>query len=127
MKRSVMLTIASLFSIILLMCHLADDFVRGISPVGPWALITLPVFGGLLYATLVVAERRSGYFVNLLGGLIALSMPVLHLQRVWPPVGITKPGSFFFLFTLMALGALGIFSIIFSVRGLVNPQWGQSK
>jgi hypothetical protein len=127
MKRSVMLTIASLLSIVLLMCHLADDMVRGISPVGPWLLVTLPLFGGWMYATLVVAERRTGYFVNLLGGLIALSMPVLHLRRVWSAVGITKPGSFFFLFTLMALGALGIFSIIISVRGLLNPQWGQSK
>jgi hypothetical protein len=127
MKRSVMLTIASLLSIVFLMFHLADDFARGISPVGPWVLITLPFVGGWLYATLVVAERRSGYFVNLLGGLAALSMPVLHLRRVWSAVSISKPGTFFFIFTLLALGALGIFSIIFSVRGLVNPQWGQSK
>jgi hypothetical protein len=127
MKRSEMLTIASLLSIVLLMCHLADDFVRGISPVGPWALLTLPLFGGWMYATLVVGERRTGYFVNLLGGLIALLMPVLHMKRVWPATGIAKPGSFFFLFTLMALGALGIFSMIFSVRGLLNPQWGQTK
>ncbi len=126
MKRSVMLTIASLLSIILLMFHFADDFVRGISPVGPWVLLSLPVLGGWMYATLVVAERRSGYFVNLLGGLAALSMPVLHL-RGRGTFNITKPGSFFFLFTLLALGALGIFSIIFSVRGLLNPQWGQSR
>lgn len=127
MKHSVLLTIASLLSIVLLMCHLVDDFVRGISPVGPWALLTLPFFGGWLYATLVVPERRSGYIVNLLGGMAALSMPVLHLRREWSVVSISKPGTFFFIFTLLALGALGIFSIIFSVRGLINPQWGQSK
>ena len=127
MKRSAMLTIASLLSITFLMLHLTDDFIRGISPVGPWALIILPFVGGWMYATLVVAERRSGYFVNLLGGLAALCMPVLHLRRVWSAVSISKPGTFFFIFTLLALGALGIFSIIFSVRGLWNPQWGQSK
>jgi len=127
MKRSVMLTIASLLSIVLLMCHLADDFARGISPVGPWVLITLPFVGGWLYATLVVAERRTGYFVNLLGGLAALLMPVIHFRLVWSAAGIAKPGTFFFVFTLLALGALGVFSIVCSVRGLLNPQWGQSK
>jgi len=127
MKRSVMLTIASLLSILFLIFHLADDVVRGISPVGPWLLVTLPLFGGWMYATLAAAERRTGYIVNMLGGLIALSMPVLHLRREWSAAGIAKPGTFFFVFTLIALGALGIFSIIFSVRGLWNPQWGKSK
>jgi hypothetical protein len=127
MKRSAILTIASLLSIVFLMFHLADDFVRGISPVGPWVLITLPFVGGWMYATLVVGERRSGYFVNLLGGIFRLGMPVLHVKRVWSAFIIAKPGTFFFIFTLLALGALGIFSIIFSVRGLWNPQWGQSK
>jgi hypothetical protein len=127
MKRSTMLTIASLLSITLLLCHLADDFARGISPVGPWVLITLPFVGGWLYAMLVVPERRTGYFVNLLGGLAALLMPVLHFKYVWSAVSIAKPGTFFFAFTLLALGGLGIFSIIFSVRGLISPQWGQGK
>ncbi len=78
MKRSIMLTIAALLSILFLMFHLAGDFARGISPVGPWVLITLPFIGGWLYAALVIPERRTGYFVNLLGGLAALLMPVLH-------------------------------------------------
>jgi hypothetical protein len=127
MKRSEMLTIASLLSLVLLICHLADDVVRGISPIGPWVLITLPLFGGWLYAALIVPERRTGYIVNLLGGLAALSMPVMHIRREWSAAGISKPGTFFFIFTLIALGALGIFSIIVSIRGLVSPQWGQSK
>jgi hypothetical protein len=122
-----MLTIASLLSIMFLMLHLSDDFVRGISPVGPWVLITLPFVGGWMYATLVVAERRSGYFVNLLGGMAALSMPILHVRREWGPLSIAKPGTFFFIFTLLALGGLGVFSIIVSVRGLWNPEWGQAK
>src|SRR5579863_5307850 len=127
MKPSAMLTIASLLSIVFIMLHLTDDFVRGISQVGPAALIILPFFGGWMYATLVVPERRAGYIVNLLGGLAALAMPILHFKRAWPAAGISKPGTFFFIFTLLALGTLGIFSIILSVRGLLNPQWGQSK
>ena len=126
MKRSVMLTIASLLSMLFLFLHLTDDFIRGISPVGPWVLLTLPIGAGWLYVTLLLPERRAGYIVNLLGGLAALSMPVLHLRGTGP-FNITKPGSFFFIFTLLALGVLGIFSIVVSVRGLLNPQWGQSR
>jgi hypothetical protein len=40
---------------------------------------------------------------------------------------VKSSGGFFFLWTLFALGVLGIFSIILSVRGLWNPQWGQSR
>jgi hypothetical protein len=121
-----MLTIASLLSMLFLFLHLTDDFIRGISPVGPWVLLTLPIGAGWLYVTLLLPERRAGYIVNLLGGLAALSMPVLHLRGAGP-FNITKPGSFFFIFTLLALGVLGIFSIVVSVRGLLNPQWGQSR
>jgi hypothetical protein len=120
-----MLTIASLLSLLFLFLHLTDDLARGVSPVGPWTLITLPVAAILLYGTLVLAERRSGYFITLLVGIAAVSMPVLHLGV--GTVNVTKPGTFFFIFTLFALGVLGIFSIILSVRGLVSPQWGQSK
>jgi hypothetical protein len=42
-------------------------------------------------------------------------------------VNMSKPGSYFFLFTLFALGVLGGFDLILSVRGLLNPQLGQSR
>ena len=127
MKHSVMLTIASLLSLLFLFFHLADDLVRGVSPVGPWILIALPVAAVLLYGTLVLAERRSGYFTTLIVGMAAVSMPILHLKGAGPSFNITKPGTFFFLFTLFALGMIGGFGIILSVRGLWSPQWGQSR
>ena len=127
MKRSVMLTIASLLSILFLIFHLTGDFARGLEPVRPWVLIALPVVGGWLYAALVIGEKRAGYFVNLLGGIFALLMPVLHMSREWPATSIAKPGTFFFIFTLLTLGVLGVFCILFSLRGLINPLWGQSK
>jgi hypothetical protein len=126
MKRSVMLTIASLLSLLLLLLHLTDDIIRGISPAGPWTLIVVPVAAVLLYGMLVLTERRSGYIITLIVGIAAVSMPVLHLKGTGP-FNISKPGSFFFLFTLFALGVLGVFSIILSVRGLVSPQWCQSR
>lgn len=127
MKHSFMLTFASLFSLLFLLFHLADDLVRGVSPVGPWILIALPVAAVLLYGTLVLTERRSGYVVTLIVGIAAVSMPVLHLKGAGPSFNITKPGTFFFLFTLLALGVLGGFGIILSMRGLWSPQWGQSR
>ena len=46
MKQNVMLTIASLLSILLLTLHITDDIVRGISKAEPsnTALLTLAVF-----------------------------------------------------------------------------------
>ena len=126
MKPNVMLTIASLLSILLLLLHLTDDIIRGISPAGPWTLIVLPVAAVLLYGTLVLTERRSGYIITLIVGIAAVSMPAMHLRGAGA-FNTVKPGSFFFLFTLFALGVLGVFSIILSVRGLWSPQWGQSK
>ena len=63
----------------------------------------------------------------MLGGLAALLMPVLHMKREWSAASIAKPGTFFFTFTLLALGGLGIFAIIVAVRALLNPQWASAK
>jgi len=59
MKENMMLTIASLLSILLLTLHITDDIVRGISKAEP-SNIALAVLVVLLYGTLVLAERRSG-------------------------------------------------------------------
>ena|SRR5881227_2489172 len=80
MKPNVMLTIASLLSILLFTFHLTDDIVRGFEPGGFKHLsgvLTLVVW---LYGTLVLAERRSGYIIILLGSLLGLLMPVAHMR-----------------------------------------------
>ena len=59
MKQSVMLTIASLLSILLLTLHITDDIVRGISKAES-SNIALAVLVVLLYGTLVLAERLRG-------------------------------------------------------------------
>jgi hypothetical protein len=78
MKHNVMLTVASLLSILLLTLHITDDIVRGISKAEP-SNIALAVLVVLLYGTLVLAERRSGYVIMLLVGLFAAGMPVIHM------------------------------------------------
>ena len=131
MKHSVMLTIASLLSILFFTLHLADDIVRGMEPGGISNLI-----GGVLisvvwlYATLVLAERRSGYIILLLGSLLSLAVPVIHMKGkgVGVASGIANSsGGFFFIWTLLALGVTGLFSVILSARGLWSLRRGQSR
>jgi hypothetical protein len=117
MKHSVMLTIASLLSLLLLTVHLADDTARAKvwtvqNGVG-WLLVVLPILVVCLYGTLVLAERRSGYVIILIESLFGLGMPVIHLSGSRGPVG----RGFFFMWTLIALGMTSMFSIILA-RGL---------
>ena len=81
MKRSVMLTITSLLSILFFTFHFADDIVRGFEPGGFKNLrgvLTLVVW---LYGTLVLAERRSGYIIILLGSLVLRQCLIGHRFR----------------------------------------------
>ena len=126
MKHSVMLTIASLLSILLLTLHITDDIVRGISKAEPanTALIVLVV---LLYGTLVLAERRSGHVIMLLVGLFAAAMPVMHMRGAHYGEIAKSTGGFFFVWTLWALGGLGGVTFILSARGLWSLRRGQPR
>lgn len=127
MKRSVMLTIASLLSILFFILHLTDDIVRGMEPGGLSNLI-----GGVLisvvwlYGATVLAERRSGYVILLLGSLLSLGVPVIHMRGkgVGVASGIANSsGGFFFVWTLIALGVTALFSVILSAQGLWSLPW----
>ena len=131
MKPNVMLTIASLLSVLFLTFHLADDIVRGFEPGGLSNLV-----GGVLisvvwlYGILVLAERRSGYIIMLLGSLLSLLVPYIHMSG--KGVGVTSrigntSGHFFFVWTLIAIGVLGLFAAILAARGLWNMPWRRSR
>ena len=130
MKNSVMLTIASLLSILFFTFHLADDIVRGMEPGTLTNLTAVPIFVLWMYGTLVLAERRSGYIITLLGGLFSLVVPLAHMRG--KGVGIASrlansSGHFFFVWTLIAIGVTGLFSVILSARGLWSLRRGQPK
>ncbi len=132
MKHSVMLIIASLLSILLLSFHLTDDFLRegGLAVRGAWNLIAVLILFVLLYGTLVLAERRSGYIIMLIGGLFGLGMPVIHMVLARTVVAnelARARGDYFFVWTLLALGVTGLFSFVLSARGLWSRQWGQPR
>ncbi len=125
MNRNVMLTISSLLSVLFLTFHLTDDIVRGFEKGGLSNLV-----GGVLISvvwlcgTLLLAKRRSGYIIMFLGSLLSLGVPVIHMKG--RGVGVTSSlghssGHFFFVWTLIAIGVTGLFSVILSARGLWNP------
>ena len=130
MKHNVMLTIASLFSILLTTLHLADDIVRGFEKGGPANLLAVPILVTWLYGTLVLAERRSGYVIILLGSLLGTLVPVIHFRAAGGVAGgeiAQSGGAFFWVWTMIALGVSSLFSVILSVQGLWRRKWRQSR
>lgn len=130
MKHSVMLTITSLLAILFFTFHLADDIVRGFEPGTLTNLTAVPIFVVWLYGALVLAERRSGYIITLLGGLFSLVVPLAHMRG--KGVGVTSrlvnsSGHFFFVWTLIAIGVVGLFSAILAARGLWSLPWRRPR
>ena len=130
MKNSVLLIVASLLSILFMTFHLADDIVRGFEKGGLSNLTAVPILVTWLYGTVVLAERRSGYVITLLGSLLGSGVPVIHFMGRGGVAGgeIAKSGgAFFFVWTLIALGVTAVFSFILSARGLWSLRRGQSR
>ncbi len=123
MKQNVLLTVTSLLGILLLSFHMTDDFLRegGMAVRGAWNLIAVLILFVFLYGTLVLAGRRSGYVITLIGGFAALGMPLLHMSLARTVIAnemARARGDYFFVWTLIALGVVGLFSFTLSVRGL---------
>ena len=78
MKQNLLLTITSLLSILFMTFHLTDDIVRGFEKGGSKPNRSA-IFVVWLYGALVLAGRRSGYVIILLGSLLGLLVPVLHM------------------------------------------------
>ncbi len=119
MKYKSLIVITSLLSILLITFHITDDIILGMENGGPSNLIVLPILAVWLYGTLVLTERRSGYVITLLGSLIGLLIPVIHMTGAGVSGEIVKSsGAFFFVWTLIALGVTSLFSVILAIRGL---------
>ncbi len=123
MKRNRILPTASLLSIILMTFHLTGDIQLGMEPRGLRNMIGVLILVLWLCGPLVLAERRSGHVIMLTGGLFASAMPVIHMSGD----GIIKSGGAFYVWTLLALGVIGIFSFIISAQGLWSMRRGPSR
>jgi hypothetical protein len=115
MKPNLPLTISSLLSIALFTVHLTHDFVFGLdsmSRAGTFNFLLIMLVS--LYGTVELVGRRLGYIITLLVGILAAGIPVLH--TVGGPRSAGR--GFFFVWTLLALGASGVFSAVLSAREL---------
>ena len=113
MKHNVMLTVASLLTLLLTMIHLTQDIMREADATN---MIPIPVvvFAVWLYGTLMLSDRIWGYIIMLLGGLIGAAMIILHSKGGV----ISNSGGFFFVWTLFALSTTGWVTMILSARGI---------
>jgi hypothetical protein len=120
MKQNVPLTISSLLLIVLFTVHLTHDFVFGLDSMtraGTFTFLLIMLVS--LYGTVELAGRRLGFVITLLLGILAAGLPVLH--TVGGPRSAGR--GFFFVWTLLALGASGVFSVVLSARGLWSMPW----
>jgi len=133
MMHSLLLTVTSLLSILFMTLHLTSDTIHarvGTPEAGGSTLVGVPVLVVWLYGTLVLAERRSGYIIMLVGSLLALGMPVIHVigaGGVFRGAIAKSSPAFLFVWTLHALGVTGMFSLILSARGLWSLRRGQPR
>lgn len=116
MKENVLLTVTSLLSMVLLSIHVTDDIVRGYDQWSFEKLSFVLILVVWLCGTLLLSGRRAGRIIMLLGGLLAALMPAIHMRGTG--AFVKTSGAFFFIWTLLALGAAGAMTFILSVRQL---------
>jgi hypothetical protein len=126
-KSDLVLVITSLISIVFVTFHFASDVLRahpGNNEGGGSTLVAVPIVVVWLYGTLLLAGRKSGNIIMLIGGVIALGMPIIHVNG---PTGFftgqlarSAPGDFIFVWTLHVLAVTGLFSMVLAVQALVS-------
>ena len=120
-QRNNVLTAASLIAIVLLSLHFTDDIVYGTDRALTSNVVAIAILVVWLYGTLVLADRRSGYAIMLLGSIGGIVVFTVHGSRAGGlPAGTIaqSSGAFFFVWTLLALAATSVFSAILSAQGL---------
>jgi len=129
MKHNLALTTSSLLSIVLFLVHWAYEVAHGWETGGPAGLGGILIMVVWLYGTVVLAERRSGYIIMLIGGILALGVLGLHMMGVGINGGraATSSSIFFWVSTLIALGVSGLFAALLSVHGLLSLRRGTAR
>jgi len=119
MTHKNMLVGTSLFSVLLLSFHLAQDALHAkphTVEAGPGNLTAILILVVLLSGPTLLAERRSGRIIMLFAALFAIGMPVLHFNvgHDWDK----HKAALFFVWCLIAVGVNGLFSILLWVSEL---------
>jgi hypothetical protein len=132
MKHNLILTISSLVSILFMTLHMTQDTLHaraGSPEAGGSTLVAAPILVVWLYGTLLLRERRSGHIIMLIGSILAMGMPIIHVmgsRGIFTVEFAKYSGAFLFFWSFFVLGVTGMFSFILSVRGLWGLRRGQS-
>lgn len=130
MKQTAILTTTSLLSILFMTFHLANDILFKMSPAGLENFVGIAILGVWLYGTLVLAERRAGYIIMLLGSLFGLVVPAIHMKGGGGVLGgeiDQSNGAFLFVWTLLAMGVTSMLSFVLSARALWGLPWRRER
>ena len=130
MKNSATLTVTSLLTILFLTFHLSDEITQGMEPGRLNMVIPILILAGWVYAALVLAGRRSGYIILLLGAIIGTGVPILHMSGATGLVSsriANSRGAFFWVWQNFTLGVISACSVILSVRGLWSLPWRRAR
>ena len=120
MKNTITLTVTSLLTILLSSFHLADDVARGFEPGGTSNYTGVLIMAVYLFATLMLAGRRWAHAIVLIGSIGGAGVPYIHMtgSGLAGPKVVNAGAVFFFVWTLMALGATASVSAVLAARGL---------
>ena len=129
MNRNTLLTITSVLSILFTTLHISEDIVRGFEPGGLKNISGVLMMVIWLYGATVLAGRRSGLIIMLLGAILGTAVPVAHMLRAGLVGGriANSSGKLFWVWTLLALQVTAIYSLILSARGLWSLPWRRSR
>ena len=120
MKTNDLLAQMSLISLVLVSIHIPDDYVHGLDTHvldNPYGVLILVLWAVGLF---LLRERLVGCIILLLGGLVAVAMPIIHLNGHYPPNFATSDGAFRFVWTLYAVGTTGSLTVILALREILR-------
>lgn len=120
MKSGTILTVSSVISVLLFSIHMAFDIMHGVEAGDRGDLGGTVLIGvAWLCAALLLAERRSGLILLLLGGVLSIGIPALHMDAAGIGSRYAETsGALTFFWSLLALGVTGGFSLVLSLREL---------
>ena len=128
MKHKELLTVLSLFAIVLAAMHIADDYVHGFDRSvvnNPYAMLILAVWA---LGVLLLRDHLIGRIVILLGGLVSIVIPVIHLNgRGYGDEFLKTDGALRFIWTLYMLGTIGAVIFVGTISEMVGARVVKEK
>lgn len=122
LDRHLVLSAMSLTSIVLVSFHMTEDVVRGFEPGGFDNVRIILIMAVWLYGTLALAGKKSGVIIMLLGSLLGTLISLAHMRGGGVVGGriAGSSGMFFWVWTILALGATSACSVLLAAWMLMR-------